>query len=1135
MSFPPPSRILLLRPDTYGDLVLFEPVARLLRHAWPHTEVGVLIREPYADLAPLLASAGVRFLTTSCDPYREAPGANPAGWEALRNTVCAFAPDWVVAACTEQTWLEAAVGTFLPEARQVSVGPGLTDPLVRAALEAVLPVDWGAIYPERVAVEAADREWEKNLRLAGALLGGAAPRWWPVVRVPVEARERAARIVAAAGLRSGEYVACAAAGTASVRIKSWPAGHYGATLGWLERERGVRALLIGHASEQARLEEVREAARRGGADPALWLGQDGEMPVVAGLLETARFYFGNDTGALHLAAALGRPVAAVFGGGHWPRFQPVARRAVSIVQPLPCFGCAWDCHYADAPCVQTISPASVRRALEQFLQGELEEQKVFQAEGLDAGARALIEAATPRLQARRADSTARLRQVAELTGWLRVSEADRDARLRQTEQLATQLQASEADRAARLVQTRELTTLLETSEADRADRGSQVAELTALLRASEADRADRQFQLQTLTALLRTSEADRDARHGQIQELTAQLQASHAGLTSLQQTREMEAAANRERRQRLRASEMQRIAARAEARRLARELALTRRLLRLAAGNAQTPHRLAAVEPMPPGRGTLVPAHSPYRAAPPLRVAVDLSHLRPGGENGGIKPFLFETLLWLGRQSRVALQFLYLTCSCTHAEVRDTLARVEDEVICVRDDGGPLPGGDERAPRERRCVSPPPDLLWQLGARVLYCPFGPVDFALPGIGTISTVVDVLHRDFPWSLGPRHNAERERVFQSILAVADALQCNSAYVVARLRAHYGDAPHGTFVVYNAVHGRFDVPPGSEDPTEYYEEEAPFFFYPANAWKHKNHEVLLLAYGLYRAQAAAAGASPWPLVLTGHEDARWAELRALADTLGLLDEGAVRFLGYVPPALFGRLWTAAGALVFPSLHEGFGIPLLEAMQHDVPILCSGEGSLPEVGADACLFVDARRPEALAAGMTRLATDPALRKQLARAGRRRLRDFSQEREAGRLLDTIVALAANPPPYRPFVCGVFADGWTEASALIALPGTPSEASIPGTLTLRFHPMPTGRRLRVRAGESTMLGSFDLPSTQPDHTVTLRFHPAGGALFLDVPDAANLHPADPRVHGVRLRSIGLRLEDGREDVLFTAP
>ena len=209
--------------------------------------------------------------------------------------------------------------------------------------------------------------------------------------MPEEAREQAARIVEAAGLRASEFVVCPAAGTANVTIKSWPAENYGETLAWLERERGIRALLIGHESERAPLETVREAARRSGAEPALWVGRDGEMPVVAGLLEASRFYFGNDTGALHLAAALGKPVVPVFGGGHWPRFQPIARRSLTIVQPLPCFGCAWDCYYADAPCVRTISPASVRQALEQFLKDDADGQTVFQAEGLDAGARALIE------------------------------------------------------------------------------------------------------------------------------------------------------------------------------------------------------------------------------------------------------------------------------------------------------------------------------------------------------------------------------------------------------------------------------------------------------------------------------------------------------------------------------------------------------------------------------------------------------------------------------------------------------------------------------------------------------------------------------------------------------------------------
>ena len=547
----PPTRILFLHPDTYGDLFLFEPVPRILRNAWPQAEVGVLIRQPYEDAIPLLASEGVQWLTTACHPYRESPGENPAALAALRDTVRAFAPDCVVAACATQTWLEAAVATFLPGTRQVSLGPGLTDPLARAALEEVLPVDWPAIYPEKVPVEEALSEWEKNLRLAGAVLGHAAPRWWPVAHVPRPAADRAEEILAGLGLPRGEFVVCAAAGTANVQIKSWPAEHYGETLAWLERERGLRTLLIGHVAEEQHLESVRRAARASGAEPALWLGRDGEMPVVAGLLAAARLYFGNDTGVLHLAASLGRPVVPIFGGGHWPRFAPVAHRSLTVVQPLPCFGCGWDCYFEDAPCVRTISPASVRRALEQFLQDEAESQKIFEAEGLEPGARALIDKATPRLRFLREDSADRLRQVQrltlevkaldaqrqadragheqsteELTALLQTSEADRAARLRQVEELDARLQASEADRDGRLRQVEELTALLRTSEADRGARLRQVEELDARLQASEADRAARGSQIEELTALLRTSEADRAARGSQIEELTALLQTS---------------------------------------------------------------------------------------------------------------------------------------------------------------------------------------------------------------------------------------------------------------------------------------------------------------------------------------------------------------------------------------------------------------------------------------------------------------------------------------------------------------------------------------------------------------------------------------------------------------------------------
>ena len=248
--FMPNRRILLLHPDAYGDLILFEPVTRILRSIWPQTEVAVLIRQPYEDVVPLLRSGGVHWLTTACNPYREGPADNPAALAALHDTVRTFAPDCLVAACAQQTWLESAVATFLPGTRQISLGTGLNDAIARAPLEEVMSVNWSEIYPEKVSVEWAMPEWKKNLRLASAIVGQEVPRWRPIAHVPAPAGEQAKQILAGMDLVKGEFIVCAAAGTANVQIKSWPAPFYGLTLAWLEREHGIRALLIGHLAER---------------------------------------------------------------------------------------------------------------------------------------------------------------------------------------------------------------------------------------------------------------------------------------------------------------------------------------------------------------------------------------------------------------------------------------------------------------------------------------------------------------------------------------------------------------------------------------------------------------------------------------------------------------------------------------------------------------------------------------------------------------------------------------------------------------------------------------------------------------------------------------------------------------------
>ena len=119
-------------------------------------------------------------------------------------------------------------------------------------------------------------------------------------------------------------------------------------------------------------------------------------------------------------------------------------------------------------------------------------------------------------------------------------------------------------------------------------------------------------------------------------------------------------------------------------------------------------------------------------------------------------------------------------------------------------------------------------------------------------------------------------------------------------------------------------------------------------------------------------------------------------------LLDRPAgdtrIRRIEYVAPDVLGTLVRGARAVVFPSLYEGFGLPVVEAMQVGTPVMTSREGSLPEVGGDAVLYVDAFDVASIAAGLVRLASDDALCAELRALGPAQAARFSMARYAERL-----------------------------------------------------------------------------------------------------------------------------------------
>jgi glycosyltransferase involved in cell wall biosynthesis len=155
------------------------------------------------------------------------------------------------------------------------------------------------------------------------------------------------------------------------------------------------------------------------------------------------------------------------------------------------------------------------------------------------------------------------------------------------------------------------------------------------------------------------------------------------------------------------------------------------------------------------------------------------------------------------------------------------------------------------------------------------------------------------------------------------------------------------------------------------------------------HKNIPILLRAF----AMARETHRFPHQLVLVGHLPPGLSIGRD-----GIRDD-SVRVVGYLQDADLSAVMTGAELLVFPSLYEGFGLPVLEAMSAGVPVVCSDRASLPEVAGDAALFFDPTNVSEISEMVARAVTDQRLRESLRERGRHNASRFSWDRTAAETL----------------------------------------------------------------------------------------------------------------------------------------
>jgi alpha-1,3-rhamnosyl/mannosyltransferase len=249
----------------------------------------------------------------------------------------------------------------------------------------------------------------------------------------------------------------------------------------------------------------------------------------------------------------------------------------------------------------------------------------------------------------------------------------------------------------------------------------------------------------------------------------------------------------------------------------------------------------------------------------------------------------------------------------------------------------------------------------------------------------------------------------RRFHTMAAVSDLVLTDSAFIKGEIDRVLGITAERVRVVYLAADGFAPGDPGEEDLERVRRLglKGRYLLYVGASERRKNLGRLVQALGLLRRRHGLE----CDLAIAGPDNA-----------LGRMDpdlladpavRGAVYGVGNVDEATLRALYRCAAAFVMPSLYEGFGLPVLEAMASGTAVVSSSAASLPEVGGDAALYFDPQNVDEMAGQIARVLVDDSLRRQLVDRGLKQAAKFSWDRTASETLAAFRELLAGPRQWK--------------------------------------------------------------------------------------------------------------------------
>lgn len=396
--------------------------------------------------------------------------------------------------------------------------------------------------------------------------------------------------------------------------------------------------------------------------------------------------------------------------------------------------------------------------------------------------------------------------------------------------------------------------------------------------------------------------------------------------------------------------------------------------------------------------------HEKISTNTPKHIAIDLTPLLPGGENGGAKLMTVELIKSLG-QLMPQCKFMLLTSEKNH----DELVYLDSANVyrSNRFSSAQAPMDSVIKKVITRILShsfmdrlrPHFDKLkWKniflknAGVDLLFCPFTEPCYYHPDVPVVSVVYDLQHCYYPQLFSENEIRCRNRYLKKTYQLATRIICISNYVRQTILENSNLDPDKIVTSHIRLCNRLKnitVNKFEQIFSKFNLLDNQFILYPANFWLHKNHRMLFTAFGMYRARHPN---SILKLVCTG----------ASSDQLDLLKEHIYRmgltewivFPGYLSNQEFSILMNSCRAVIYPSLYEGFGMPILEAMAHKKPVFCSELTSMPEVGGNAAGYFDPRKPEEIVDALITIENNFELLANLVEEGQKHTENFGNSKD---------------------------------------------------------------------------------------------------------------------------------------------